>query len=171
MPKFNIHISVITYYVDVIKDQPFLIAALISQHSRNCVEFRSQDLCKPMQWNVPLNLRVTWARTRPEVYSCARVSTLPLSESVIPEMAKIWPFYGPNMLLTWSLKLFFSWIIVNVPRDAPCQKYKMSKCSMPNFTILGVSHRPLFLEVAKIWPFYGQKLFLAWSFKLVLPES
>ena len=62
MPKFNIHISVITYYVDVIKDQPFLIAALISQHSRNCVEFRSQDLCKPMQWNVPLNLRVTWAR-------------------------------------------------------------------------------------------------------------
>ena len=28
-------------------------------------------------------------KTRPEVYSCARVSTLPLSESVIPEMAKI----------------------------------------------------------------------------------
>ena len=28
-------------------------------------------------------------KTRPEVYSCAHVSTLPLSESVIPEMAKI----------------------------------------------------------------------------------
>ena len=28
-------------------------------------------------------------KTRPEVYSCAQVSTLPLSESVIPEMAKI----------------------------------------------------------------------------------
>ena len=28
-------------------------------------------------------------KTRPGVYSCARVSTLPLSESVIPEIAKI----------------------------------------------------------------------------------
>ena len=27
---------------------------------------------------------------------------------------------------------------------------------MPNFTILGVSHSLLFLEMAKIWPFYGQ---------------
>ena len=28
-------------------------------------------------------------KTRPEVYSCARVSTLPLIESVITEMAKL----------------------------------------------------------------------------------
>ena len=28
-------------------------------------------------------------KTRPEVYSCARVPTLPLSESIIPEIAKI----------------------------------------------------------------------------------
>ena len=28
--------------------------------------------------------------------------------------------------------------------------------SMPNFTILGVSNSALFLEMAKIWPFYGQ---------------
>ena len=27
---------------------------------------------------------------------------------------------------------------------------------MPNFTTLGVSHGPLSLEMAKIWPFYGQ---------------
>ena len=37
---------------------------------------------------------------------------------------------------------------------------------MPNFTILGVSHSPLFLEMAKIWPFYGQNMVLTWSFKL-----
>merc|ERR1711954_499934 len=30
------------------------------------------------------------------------------------------------------------------------------ECSMPNFTILGLSHCPLFLEMAKIWPCYGQ---------------
>ena len=33
---------------------------------------------------------------------------------------------------------------------------------MPNFTILGVSHSPLFLEMAKIWPFYGQNMVLTW---------
>ena len=27
-------------------------------------------------------------------------------------------------------------------------------CSMPNFTFLGVSHGPHFLEIAKIWPYY-----------------
>ena len=42
------------------------------------------------------------SKTRPEVYS----STLPLSKLVILEIVKIWPFYGPNMVLTWSLKWF-----------------------------------------------------------------
>ena len=32
--------------------------------------------------------------------------------------------------------------------------------SMPNYTILGVSHSPLFIEMAKIWPFYGQSMVL-----------
>ena len=27
---------------------------------------------------------------------------------------------------------------------------------MPNFTVLDVSHSPLFLKMAKIWPYYGQ---------------
>ena len=45
-------------------------------------------------------------KTRPEVYSSALFSTLPLSELVILEMVKIWPFYGQNMVLTWSLKWF-----------------------------------------------------------------
>ena len=44
--------------------------------------------------------------TKPEVYSSALFSTLPLSELVILEMVKIWPFYGQNMVLTWSLKWF-----------------------------------------------------------------
>ena len=44
-------------------------------------------------------------------------------------------------------------------------------CSMPNFTILGVSHSPLSLKMAKMWPFYGQNMVLIWSFNLVLPES
>ena len=45
--------------------------------------------------------------TRPEVYSCARFSTLPLSKSVIPEMEKISPLNGQNMFLTWS----FKWVL------------------------------------------------------------
>ena len=46
------------------------------------------------------------SKTRPEVYSSPLFSTLPLSELVILEMVKIWTFYGPNMVLTWSLKWF-----------------------------------------------------------------
>ena len=42
---------------------------------------------------------------------------------------------------------------------------------MQNFTILGVSYSPLFLEMAKIWPLYGQNMVLTCSVKLVLPES
>ena len=42
---------------------------------------------------------------------------------------------------------------------------------MQNVTILGVSYSPLFLEMAKTWPFYGQNMVLTWSFKLCLPES
>merc|ERR1712082_429059 len=34
---------------------------------------------------------------------------------------------------------------------------------MLNYTILGVSHSPLFLEMAKTWPFYGQNMVLKWS--------
>ena len=41
---------------------------------------------------------------------------------------------------------------------------------MPNFTFLGVSHSPLFLEMTEIWPFYGQNIVLKWSFKLFFPE-
>ena len=128
------------------------------------------------------------------------------------------PRFGQNMALLWPqdvphmvLQICSSWILINVPREAPCKisqfwvypivpfsqkwpKYGpfMAKtwsshgpsywfflnhnqcaqgCSMPNFTILGVSHSPLFLEMAKIWPFCGQNMVLTWSFKLVLPGS
>ena len=75
-----------------------------------------------------------------------------------------WPRYGPFMAKTWSSHGPSNWFFLNHNQCA-------QGCSMSNFTILGVSHHPLFLEMAKIWPFYGQKLFLAWSFKMVLPES
>merc|ERR1711954_73983 len=73
------------------------------------------------------------------------------------EMAKIWPFYGRNMVLQ----------IVFFLNHNQCAQ----GCSMPNFTNLGVSHFPLFLEVARIRPFYGQNMVLTWSVKLGLPES
>ena len=98
--------------------------------------------------------------TRPEVYSCAQVSTLRLSESVIQEMAKILPFYGQ----IWSSNGPSYWFFLNHNQCAQGH-------SMTNFTILGLSHSPLFLAMAKIWPFYGQNMILTWSFKLVLPES
>merc|ERR1711942_176945 len=63
-------------------------------------------------------------------------------------MAKTWSPHGPS-----------NWFILNHNQYAPGS-------SMPNFTILGVSHYPLFLEMAKIWPFYGQNMVLTWSFKL-----
>ena len=76
------------------------------------------------------------------------------------EIAKIWPYYGQNIVLTWSFKFFF----LNYNQCA-------WGCSMPNFTILGVSYSSLFLEMAKIWPFYGQNIVLTWSYKFGLPES
>jgi len=77
-----------------------------------------------------------------------------LGESLSPlflKMAKIGPFYGQNMVLTWSFKLLF------VNHNQCAQGW-----SMPNFTILDVSHRPIFPEMAKIWPFYGQNMALLW---------
>ena len=68
-------------------------------------------------------------------------------------MAQTWSSHGPS-----------NWFFLNHNQYA-------QGCSMPNFTILGVSYGPLSLEMAKIWPSYGQKMVLTWSFKLVLAES
>ena len=68
---------------------------------------------------------------------------------LLPEMDKIWPFYGK----TWSSHGPSNWFFLNHNQYA-------QGCSMPFFTILGVSHRPLFLEMAKILPFYGQNMVL-----------
>ena len=68
-------------------------------------------------------------------------------------MAKTWSSHGPS-----------NWFFLNHTLCA-------QGCSMPNLTILGVSHSALFLEMAKTWPFYGQNMVLTWSFQLVLPES
>ena len=65
-------------------------------------------------------------KTRPEVYSCAQVSTLPLSESVIIEMAKNDPF----MAQTWSSHGPSNWFFMTHNQCA-------QGCSIPNFTILG----------------------------------
>ena len=68
-------------------------------------------------------------------------------------MAEIWSSHGPSY-----------WFFLNHNQCAQGH-------SMPNFIILGVSHSPLFLEMAKILSFYGQNMVLTWSFKLVLPKS
>merc|ERR1712082_167582 len=75
-----------------------------------------------------------------------------------------WPKYGPFMAKTWPSHGPSNWIFLNHNQCAP-------GCSMPNLTILGVSNSPLFLEMAQIWPFYGQNMVLTLSFKLVVPES
>ena len=69
-----------------------------------------------------------------------------------------WPKYGPFMTKTWSSHGPSNWFFLNHNQCAPI-------CSMPNFTILGVCYSPLFLEMGKIWPFYGQSMVLTWSFK------
>ena len=65
--------------------------------------------------------------------------------------------YGPNMVRTWSFKLVFSWIIINVPRDAPCK--------ISQFWVYPIVH--FFLEMAKMWPFYGPNMVWIWSSQLV----
>merc|ERR1711954_317415 len=81
-------------------------------------------------------------------------------------MAKICPFYGQNMALLW-------------PKYGPHMVLKIcflnhNQCakggSMQNFTIHGVSNSPLFLEMAKRWPLYGQNRVLTWSFQLFFPK-
>ena len=76
------------------------------------------------------------------------------------KMAKIWPF----MAKTWSSYGPSKYFFLNYNQCA-------QGCSLANFTILCVSHSPLYLEMAKICPFYGQSMVLTWSLKLVLPES
>ena len=53
-------------------------------------------------------------------------------------MAKTWSSQGPsNCFFLNHNQCFQGW-------------------SITNFTILGVPHSPLFLKMAKIWPYYGQ---------------
>ena len=82
---------------------------------------------------------------------------------IVPFSYKL-PKYGHFMAKTWSSHGPSSWFFMNHNQSA-------QGWSMPNFTILGVSHHPLFLEMAKIWPFHGQKMVFTWSIKLVLPKS
>ena len=82
---------------------------------------------------------------------------------IVPSSSK-WPKYGPFMAKTWSSHGPSYCFFLNYNQSA-------QGCSVPNFTILGVSYGPLSLKMAKIWPFYCQCMVLLWSFKLVLPES
>merc|ERR1712081_49169 len=54
-------------------------------------------------------------------------------------------FYDQNMVLTRSS----NWFFLNHNHCAP-------GFSMPNFTILGLSHSPIILEMAKISPFMAK---------------
>ena len=75
-----------------------------------------------------------------------------------------WPKYGPLKAKAWSSNGPSNWFSLTHNQCSP-------GCYMPNFTILRVSHSPLFLEMANIWPFYGQNMVLTWSLKFVLDES
>merc|ERR1712082_167714 len=66
---------------------------------------------------------------------------------IVP-FSKKWQKYGPFMAKTWSSHGPTNWFFLT-------QNQCARGCSMPNFIILGVSHGPLFLEIAKIWPLYG----------------
>merc|ERR1712082_154106 len=71
-------------------------------------------------------------------------------------MALLWPKHGPHMVL----QIGSSQILINVPRDVPCQ---ISHC--------WVHPVAPFPKKAKTWPFYGKKMVHMWSLRLVLPES
>ena len=45
------------------------------------------------------------------------VSHSPFSLEEAKNMDLLWPKHSPHMVL----QIVFSWIIINVPRDAPCQ--------------------------------------------------
>merc|ERR1711954_123366 len=74
-----------------------------------------------------------------------------------------WPKYGPCMAKTWSSHGPSNWFFLN---HNQCSQGG----SMPTFTILGVSHSPLFIEMAKIWPFYGQNMVLTWNIAFLWPK-
>ena len=57
--------------------------------------------------------------------------------------------HGPHMVL----KFAYSGIVINVPRDVPCQ----------------ISH--CWVHPVAPFPKIGQNMVLIWSFELVLPES
>ena len=73
-------------------------------------------------------------------------------------MTLLGPKHGPHIIL----QIVSSLIIINVPRDAPFQISQFLVCPIVPLT--------LFLEMAKIWPFYGQNMVLTLSQKLVPPE-
>ena len=114
----------------------------------------------------------------------------------------LWQRHGSHMVL----KVGSSWISINVPRDVPCKishcwvypvapfprngwnmallwpKHGPSNwyflnlnhcaqgCSIPNFTLLGLSCSP-FPRNGQKMALYGWNMVLTWSLKLVLYES
>ena len=68
-------------------------------------------------------------------------------------MTLLWPKHGPHMVP----QIGSSWLIINVPRDAPCQ---ISQFWV--YPIVPFSYK---------WPKYGPFMGKTWSFKLVPPES
>ena len=71
-------------------------------------------------------------------------------------MTTLLPKHGPHMVL----QMGSSWILTNVPRDAPCQ--------ISLFCLNPVAPFP---KNGENMACYGQNLVLTWSLKLVLPKS
>ena len=59
-------------------------------------------------------------------------------------MALLWPKYGPHMVL----KISSSWIIINVPREAPCKISQSRVYSIVNFSSKWQKYGPF---TAKTW--------------------
>ena len=90
-----------------------------------------------------------------------------LAKSCSP-LSKKWPQCCHFMTQTWSSPGPSNEFFLNLNQ---CTQ----GCSMPNLTILCVSHSPLFprngQKMALLWPKHGPHMVLTWSFKFVLPES
>ena len=77
----------------------------------------------------------------------------------LPEMSKIITF----MAQLWNTIGAWNWFSLNLNQCA-------HECCMPNFKIPEASFSPLFLEMSKIWVFYGPNMVLIWSLKWILPK-
>ena len=140
--------------INVPRDAPFQISLL----AKSCSPFPRNGHNVALLWpklgpHIVLQINSSWILIN--VPMDAPCQTSQFWVYPIVHFSWKWPKYGPFMAKPWSSHGPSNWFFLNHNQCA-------QGCSMPNFTFLGVSHSPLFLEMAKIWPFYGQNMVLTW---------